>query len=103
MKRAFDISEALGTVDTADGSCELCASSESGYDETTGRLVANLDAFLRTTSLRAKERQFRPDWLPQPEIVTERVKQQDADEVVRDIFRRWVRKVREAAPALQRV
>ena len=103
MKRVIAISEALGTVDTADGSCEVCASSDAGYDETNGRLIVTLDAFLRTTSLRAKEKQFRTDWLPKPEIVTERVEQGEAGEVARDIFHRWARKVREAAPQLHHV
>lgn len=103
MKRIIDTSEALGTVEAPEGLCELCASAEAGFDEKAGRLVVKLQAFLRPTDLLVKERHFRADWLPANETVTESVAREECPEVAREIFNRWVRKVRGAAPQLHHV
>ena len=100
MKRVIDTSEVLGTVDLPSGTCELCAAAEANYDEEKNRLVVRLNSFLRTTDLRSKEKRLSANWLPKPETVTESVGSEETLEVARDIFHRWVRKVREAAPSL---
>jgi len=43
----------------------------------------------------------RPDWLPKPETLREGVGPDEASDMARDIFRRWTKKVREAATALR--
>ena len=103
MKRIIDTSEVLGTVEAPGGMCELCASADASFDEAAGRLVVKLEAFLRPADLLAKERRFRADWLPENETVTESVAREECHEVAREIFLRWVRKVREATPQLHHV
>jgi hypothetical protein len=103
MKRVIDTSETLGTVERPEGICELCASAEAGFDEMAGRLLIKLEAFLRPTDLLVKERHLRADWLPENETLTESVAREECHEVVREIFHRWVRKVRESAPKLHPV
>jgi len=103
MKRVIDTSEVLGTVETPEGVSELCASAVAGFDEADGRLTMTLEAFLRPVDLRAKERHLRADWLPDSQIVTESMDPEETGEVAREIFHRWVRKVREAAPRLHPV
>ena len=103
MKRIIDTSEVLGKVEVPEGTCELCASADAGYDEGAGRLEVKLEAFLRPMDLLVKERHFSAVWLPKNETVTESVAREESHEVARDIFHRWVRKVRDAAPALHRV
>ena len=100
MKRIIDTSEVLGTVETPDGNREVCASAEAGFDEAAGRLVVKLEAFLRPTGLLVKERHFRAGWLPVNETLTESVGTEECHDMAREIFHRWVRKVREAAPQL---
>jgi hypothetical protein len=100
MKRVIDTSEVLGTVELPNGTCEVCATACAEYDEGSSRLVVRLDSFLRTADLRAKEREFSADWLPKAEVVTESVGPEETVDFARDIFHRWVRKVREAAPSL---
>lgn len=100
MKHVIDTNEVLGTVELATGTCEVCASADANYDESAGRLVVALNSFLRTTDLRAKEKRLSADWLPKPETVTESAGPDETVEVARDIFHRWVRKVRQAAPSL---
>jgi hypothetical protein len=102
MKRVIDTSEVLGTLETPDGTCELCASADASYDDGAGRLIVRLESFLRTTTLRAKEKRVAANWLPKPETVTESTGPDDTVELARDIFHRWVKKVREAAPSLHR-
>jgi hypothetical protein len=103
MKRIIDTSEVLGTVEASEGVCELCASADASFDEEAGRLVMTLEAFLRPTGLAAKERHSRANWLPKNETVTEFIARDECHEVAREIFHRWVRKVREAAPKLHQV
>ena len=101
MKRIINTSEILGTVDTPDGVCEVCASAEANYDDLAGLLTVQLDSFLRTTDIRAGERYVFADWLPGSETITEPVKPDETIETAHDIFHRWDRKVRRVAPMLQ--
>ena len=103
MKRVIDTSEVLGTVETMEGTCEVCASAEAGFDEAAGRLLVKLEAFLRPAGLLVKERHFRADWLPAKETITESSGREECGEMAREIFHRWVRKVKEAAPPLHQV
>lgn len=100
MKRVIDTSEVIGRVEMPQGSCEVCASANAGYDEDSSKLVVNLDSFLRTTDIRSKEKRFSADWLPEKETISESVGPDETAEVARDIFHRWTRKVREAVPSL---
>lgn len=103
MKRVIDTSEVLGTVETSEGTAEVCASANASFDEGKGRMTLELEAFLRPADLVAKERHFRADWLPPNETVSESVARDECHEVAREIFHRWVRRVREAAPKLHHV
>ena len=100
MKRLLDTSEVLGSVDHPAGKCEACASAVATYDEASGKVEIQLDAFLRTVDLRAPERRLTADWLPKGETVHESAGPEEASALARDIFHRWVRKVRQAAPQL---
>jgi hypothetical protein len=100
MKRITDTSEVLGTVDMPEGLCELCAYADASLDESLNQLVVKLGAFLRPRGLLVKEHRFSAAWLPKDEVVTESVEREECREVAREIFHRWVHKVREAAPQL---
>ena len=102
MKRIIDMSEALGTVKAPQGLCELCVSAEASFDEEANRLVMKLESYLRPTDLLTKERRFRAGWLPENETIIESVALDECREMAREIFHRWVRTVREAAPQLHR-
>ena len=101
MKRVIDTSEVVGTVEMPEGECEVCASAVAEYDEDGRRLVTNLESFLRTTDLRKKERRLTAGWLPRPQTVTEGVGPEESVEVAKEVFHRWVAKVREASPTLK--
>jgi hypothetical protein len=103
MKRIIDTNEVLGTVETPQGTCEVCATADANYDESAQKLSVVLDSYLRTTDLLTKEQRVTAGWLPAPEMVREHVGVEEAHEVARDIFHRWVRKVKEAVPALTHV
>ena len=78
----------------------MCASADATYDDGAGSLVVRLESFLRTTNLRASEKRVPASWLPKAETVTESVDPGETREAARNIFHRWVRKVRQAAPSL---
>ena len=103
MKRIIDTSKILGTVETPVGAREVCISAEANYDERAERLTVELKSFLRNTDLVTKEKHFRADWLPKPETVRESAGPDETVELAREVFNRWERKVREAAPALHHV
>ena len=98
MKRVIDTSEVLGTVEHPEGICEVCAAADANYDEKTNRLVVRLTSFLRTTDLRSKQNHFTTGWLPRSETETEAMGPDDAIAAAREIFHRWVAKVRQTAP-----
>ena len=100
MKRIIDTSDILGILETAEGTREVCVSAEPSYDENSAQLIVKLDGFLRNTDLLSKEKRFVADWIPKPEIIRESVGQDETVEMARDIFHRWVRKVKDAAPSL---
>jgi len=100
MKRVIDTSEALGVVATPEGAREVCVAGDANYDEEAAKLIVKLEAFLRSTDLLRKEQRFSADWLPKPETVRETVQLDETGEMARDIFHRWVRKVRQTVPAL---
>ena len=102
MKRVIDVSEILGTIDLPAGTNEVCATAEASYDESSSRLTVSLAAFLRPVDLLAAEKHLGASWLPKPQTASEAVSLDEAGEVAREIFHRWTRKVREAAPALHR-
>lgn len=83
-----------------EGLCEVCAAADANYDEDAACLIVKLNAYLRTTDLLAKEKSFSAGWLPKPETLRESVGPEETVDLARDIFHRWVHKVREAAPTL---
>ena len=103
QRRERDQRVALRIDEDPEGTSEVCASANASFDEENGRMILELEAFLRPTDLVAKERHFRADWLPANETVSESVARDECHEVAREIFHRWVRKVREAAPKLHHV
>jgi hypothetical protein len=100
MKRIIDTLEVVGNVELPDGTWELCATACADYVEEKGQLIVRLDSFVRTASLSMKERKARPGWLLKPETVTESGKPEETLDIARDIFRGWVRRVRNATPSL---
>lgn len=103
MKRVIDTSEVLGTTELPEGNCELCATAEADYHDDTRQLIVHLDSLLRTTDARTPERHPPAHWLPKPETICESVRLDESMDVARDIFHRWARKVRAAAPSLHSV
>ena len=98
MKSIIDTSEILGTVALRNGQAEVCASAEASH--ASGKVAVRLDAFLRPIHVHGKEERLSADWLPHPETITESVSLEEASEVARDIFHKWVRKIRAATPSI---
>lgn len=97
MKRVIDSTEVLGTVETSTGACSLCAAANAKFDDSAGKLVVVLRAFLRPVE--PSQKLPVVDWLPGDETVSVNVGFPDAWEAAKEVFKRWVRRVRESAPA----
>ena len=97
MKQILSTSEIVRNLDLEIEPKELCATAEAGYDEDESMLVIKLDAFVRQVHHTGPDICTRPDWLPKQEILREGVDPEEASDMARDIFRRWTKKVQEAA------
>jgi hypothetical protein len=100
MNEILETREVLGTLELPAGECELVASATAEYSEGSANLVVRLDATIHRRSLPSDASPVAAEWLPKNQTVSEFVPIDEAGEVARDIFRRWVRKVRESAPNL---
>jgi hypothetical protein len=96
MKRVIDSTEVLGTVETATGVCSLCAAADAKFDDSAGKMVVALHAFLRPVEVSQKVPSV--DWLPADETVSMSVDMTDAWDAAKEIFHRWVHRVRDSAP-----
>lgn len=99
MKRIISTSEILGSFTREDREFEVCASAEADFDDANSRLLIDLDSFIRPVDMRAKEKHLPADWLPGKQSLKESVSQDDAVELAKDIFHRWVGKVRQSVPS----
>jgi hypothetical protein len=97
MKKVI-ISEIVEAVDSAAGPGEVCASADADYDEGTQRLSVTLDSFLRTSDPRRAETRLEAAWLPRRETLRESVGPCEASDAAKEIFGRWVNRVRQAIP-----
>lgn len=94
MRSDIFLSEIVDTRETDAGVIEVCAGAEGQFDAASSHLQMKLDAYLQNFS----GDQFRPDWLPKPEVVREHVPRTEIHEVGRDIFQQWVRRVHASVP-----
>ena len=80
---------------------EVCATAEANYDEGSGCLVIELDSFVRPIDLLHAEQRLRPAWLPTSETIRERMDISEAGSAAKEIFRRWVSRVRSSRPQVK--
>ncbi len=98
MHNVISTSEVLGTYDQGRGEMQVCATGDAQFDEDRSKLVMDLNSFVRPADPCIKEEHLSADWLPQPQHVEEKATRQDAGAVARDIFRRWVHRIRDTVP-----
>ncbi len=96
MKRVFSTSQIIGPFRRGGQDLEACATGEAQYDEERSKLVMELDSFVRPANLRSKEEHFQTGWLPTKQSFIESVSPDEAPDLARDIFHRWVGTVRQS-------
>src|SRR5262245_35945000 len=99
MKTVICISEVVESVSDWRGQWEVCASAEATYDEVQSALFVQLDRFTRSLETRSALAITQPEWLPRRETVRERVSLAEAVPVAKDIFCRWVNRIRRSIPS----
>jgi len=73
---------------------EVCATAEGSYDNETGRVIVELNSFVRPIDMLHPEQRLRPAWLPAPQVVREKMDASEAGAAAKEIFRGWVARVR---------
>lgn len=99
MKRIISTSEIIGSFTRDDHEFEVCASAEADFDEEKSQLLLDLDSFIRPVDIRSKEKHLPADWLPKKQSLKESVSRDEAVELTKEIFHRWVGKVRQSVPS----
>jgi hypothetical protein len=99
MKRIISSSEIIGQFTRDEHEFEVCATGEASFDEGKSELIVELDSFIRPVDLRAKEAHAPADWLPRKQTLKESVSQDETVDLAKDIFHRWVGKVRQSVPS----
>jgi hypothetical protein len=85
-------------VEVKNGRYQLCVEAEANYDEAQSLLVVQLDSFLRPADFKQGTHRLSPDWLPRKESVKESVASDEAMDVAKEIFHRWVKRVHHSNP-----
>jgi hypothetical protein len=96
MKRIFSSSQIIGPFTRDKQALQACATAEAQYDEERSQLVIELDSFVRSANLRAKEEHLHTNWLPKKQSLTESVSADEAPDLARDIYHRWIGRVRQS-------
>ena len=98
MKRIYSGSQIIGTFSTDEKEFEACATAEAQFDEEHSLLLMELDSFIRRVDLVSKEEHLQVGWLPKKESIRETVSLEEAPDLAREIFHRWVHKIQQAMP-----
>ena len=60
--------------------------------------MIELDSFVRPVNIRAREERWPADWLPKKQCLKETVSRDEGVNLVKDVFHRWIGKVRQSIP-----
>ena len=98
MKTILSTSEIIGFVAHAESELEICATAEANFDEGKSQMEVELNSFVRPVDDYSREKPVCPCWLPKKQTAREIVPRSEALELARDIFHRWVGRVRQSCP-----
>lgn len=99
MRKILSLREVVRSSRSGGGGWELCATADATYDPARATLLVELDSLVQPVDLPPGVNGFRQPWLPAKKVLQRRVPLPKARMVVRDIFQRWLRKVRRTIPA----
>ena len=99
MKRIISTSEIIGSFTRGEHKFEVCATAEADFDESKSQLLLDLDSVVQPVDIWSKEHHLPADWLPKKQQLKESVSQDEAVELAKEIFHRWVGKVRQSVPS----
>lgn len=96
MRRILSISEVVDKLATPDGTVEVLAIGEAGYDEEKARMEMQLDSRFRPVETKSGGRRPLPASLPQRDMVKMDLDWREALPAARDIFRDWAKRVHQS-------
>lgn len=95
----LDTTQVIATVQLDGATHELCAEAMANHDRHSNRLTVKLRAFLRAEQHDHIGEISTPNWLPEPQTVTEHVAAEEAHDLANDIFASWCHKLASVMPA----
>ena len=95
IRNVISIRETLASFHDGDSQCEVWASAEGNYDESDARLEVKLDCFLRRSS---DSMPLPTSWLPRAQTVMSATPFQEGASVTKEMFKHWVKRVRQSIP-----
>jgi len=98
MKRIYSSSQIIGSFTRAEKEFETCATAEAQFDEEHSLVLIELDSFIRPVDLVSKEEHLQVGWLPKKESIKETISLEEAPDLAREIFHRWVHRIQRAMP-----
>ena len=96
MNKLISTSQIVDTIEFSGEEWEVCAAADATYEQSTSRVVVELESFLRKSSIGGDGEVRRVDWLPEKRCVTEHAPRIEATQVAHDVFVSWVRRVRQS-------
>lgn len=98
MNRSFAESECVGQAEYEGGPAHVFAAIDAEYHADHRELVVTRKAFLSPDDMEHIGEHLKADWMPEGGCVKSTCDASEASDVARDIFRSWVRHVRDAIP-----
>src|SRR5688572_23716694 len=99
MTHVASVQEVVEQCENDHGPCELIATAEAFYSHYHAVLLVRVEAFIQPAGCGPKALRLTEDWLPPKETFVEAVTLEQAPQTTKEIFERWIDKVRRSVPA----
>lgn len=98
MEHIIFISEVLNDGQGGDAAAEVVATADAIYDSGAQKVAVELGVFARRVAVSGDGENLSMPWLPHAERVVEHLARDEAADFAKDVFRSWVKKVRDLIP-----
>ena len=98
MRKISSLRQVIQSASGSNDGWELYATADAKYDPATSTVFVELDSIVQHGGSAPGVDGFRQPWLPAKEVVTRRVPLSEVRDVAREVFQRWIEKVRRTIP-----
>jgi|GEM_PF-639599 hypothetical protein len=94
----LDTTQVVATHEVDGIAYEVCAEAIATHDRRAHLLSVELRSYLRALDQDHIHEEIIPEWLPEPETITDGVQAEEAHEMADDVFASWCRRVVATVP-----